>query len=62
MIVPFDGHAEDYIISPLVGIKENNRHYSSYLYNLIQIINIITMIIINVTMYLTGNPSVYGLL
>ena len=35
---------------------------SSYLQNLMQIINIITIVIINFIIYLTGNPNVYGLL
>ena len=53
---------EDYIMSLLVSIKDNIRHYSSYLHNLIQAINITTIIIINFTIYVTGNPNVYGLL
>ena len=36
-------------MSPLVGIKDNNRYYSSYIHNLIQAINITTIIIINFT-------------
>ena len=50
MIVSLDVHAGDY----------NNRHYSSYLHNLEQTINLIT--IINFIIYLTGNSNVYGLL